>query len=224
VAEAQSNRREAAAGEADRLIPVRADVYVDPPGIAGDVTESSKSGLASERAAAVMEVARVGGEDAFRHLGAAFDDPAQQVRDAAARALFNMSADRASSFKRIMRDASRERRRRIGAAIASSGMAREALNDLTGESGARAYDALLVLSLMAKAGEVQPLVTTIEEHPSTEVRLAIVKLLALSGRQEILSTFRYLATRDSLPVVVRSSIMEAIYEINNQKPLDQPAA
>jgi hypothetical protein len=77
---------------------------------------------------------------------------------------------------------------------------------------------------MAKVGEVQSLVTTIEEHPSTEVRLAIVKLLALSGQQEILSTFRYLATRDSLPVVVRSSIMEAIYEINNQKPLDQPAA
>jgi len=77
-----------------------------------------------------------------------------------------------------------------------------------------------VLSLMAKAGEVQSLVNTIEEHPSTEVRLALVKLLALSGQQEVVSAFRYLATRDKLPIAVRSSIMEAIYQINNPRPFD----
>jgi hypothetical protein len=42
---------------------------------------------------------------------------------------------------------------------------------------------------MAKAGEVQPLVRAIEGHPNNEVRLAVVKLLALSGQKEILPAF-----------------------------------
>lgn len=174
----------------------------------------------NERVASVLRLAGSGSDDAFVKIGAAFDDPAQAVRDAAARSLFNFSADRVASFKRIMQESSQERRRKIGAAIVSSGMATEAINDLTSASGEKAYDALLVLSLMAKAGEVQSLVETIEEHPSTEVRLALVKLLALSGQGEVVSAFRYLATRDQLPIAVRSSIMEAIYQINNPRPFD----
>ena len=174
----------------------------------------------SERAAAVMDLAHLGSEDAFGKIGAAFDDPSQEVRERAARALFNFSADHVASFKRIMQESSVERRRKIGAAIASSGMAMEAIKDLTSQSGTKAYEALLVLSLMAKAGEVESLILAIEEHPSTEVRLALVKLLALSGQQDVLSAFRHLATRDSLPIAVRSSIMEAIYQINNPRPFD----
>lgn len=178
---------------------------------------------ANERSAGVLKLAEVGSDEAFGRIGSAFDDPVQRVRDAAARSLFNISADRVASFKRLMREASPERRRRVGEAIVSSGMASEAINDLSSQSGERAYDALLVLSLVAKSGEVQSLVETIEAHPSTEVRLALVKLLALSGRQEIVQTFRYLATRDSLPIAVRSSIMEAIHQLNNPQPLDLSA-
>ena len=176
--------------------------------------------MANELAAALMDLPPPGSEDAFCKISAAFDHPSQPVRNAAARALFNFSPDRVASFKRIMQESSQERRRKIGAAIASSGMAMEAINDLTSQSGEKAYEALLVLSLMAKAGEVASLILTIEEHPSTEVRLALVKLLALSGQQEALTAFRRLATRDSLPIAVRSSIMEAIYEINNPGSFD----
>ncbi|HEX8775338.1 MAG TPA: HEAT repeat domain-containing protein [Pyrinomonadaceae bacterium] len=174
-----------------------------------------KSEDANERAAGVLDLADIGNDEAYGYIGAAFDDPVAQVRDAAARALFNINEDRAASFKRIMRASTPERRRRIGAAIASSGMAGEAISDISSQSGERAFDALLVLSLMAKAGEVQSLIETIEDHPSTEVRLALVKLLALSGQPDMLKTFRYLATRDSLPIAVRSSIMEAIYQLSN---------
>jgi hypothetical protein len=178
---------------------------------------------ANERAAGVLGLADLGSDEAFRRIGAAFDDPVEQVRDAAARSLFNVSVDRAASFKRLMRESSTERRRRVGAAIFSSGMASEAISDLSNEGGERAYDALLVLSLMARAGEVQFLIETIEEHPDTEVCLAIVKLLALSGQPEILRTFSHLAARDSLPIAVRSSIMEAIYQLNNLKPMNLSA-
>lgn len=175
---------------------------------------------ASERAEAVAHLERLGGDDAFRQISAAFDDPAQDVRNAAARSLYNLNADRAASFTRALREAPPERRRNIGSALASSGLASEAISHLTGESREKTYDAFSLLFLMSKAGEVQPLLRAIEEHPNSEVRLAVVKLLALSGQHEILPAFRRLAVRGSLPTEVRSAVMEAIYQISSQASSD----
>jgi hypothetical protein len=85
-----------------------------------------------------------------------------------------------------------------------------------GEGREKTYDAFSLLFLMSKAGEVQPLMHAVEEHPNNEVRLAVVKLLALSGQQEILPAFRRLAVRGSLPTEVRSAVMEAIYQLSSQ--------
>jgi hypothetical protein len=137
------------------------------------------------------------------------------VRAAAARSLFSLQEDRAEAFTRALRESNPQRRRNIGAAIASSGLAAEAISHLTGESRERTYDAFSLLFLMAKAGEVQPLIRAIESHPDTEVRLAVVKLLALSGQKEILPAFRRLAVRGTLPAEVRSAVMEAIYQISS---------
>ena len=43
--------------------------------------------------------------------------------------------------------------------------------------------------LRPKAGEVRPLMRAIEEHPNTEVRLAVVKLLARSATGQKLSSY-----------------------------------
>jgi len=179
---------------------------------------------AIERASAVEDLARVSGEDSFREISASFDDPAQEVRNAAAHALFNLNADRAASFTRALREAPPERRRKIGSALATSGLANDAIGHLMGESREKTYDAFSLLFLMSKAGEVQPLMKAIEEYPNNEVRLAVVKLLALSGQQEILPAFRRLAVRGSLPTEVRSAVMEAIYQISSQTSSDAPSA
>jgi len=178
----------------------------------------------SERCAAVAALPNLGGEDAFTNISAAFDDAADEVRNTAARALFSFQADRAAAFTRALREAPADRRRKIGAAIASSGLASEAIGNLTGESREKTYDAFSLLFLMSKAGEVQPLLRAIEEHSNIEVRLAVVKLLALSGQHEILPAFRRLAVRGSLPPEVRSSVMEAIYQISSQVTADAPSA
>jgi hypothetical protein len=119
-----------------------------------------------------------------------------------------------------LREGSFERRRRIGTALATSGLAAEAIESLAGEGRDKTYDAFSLLFLMSKAGEVQPLVRAVEEHPDQEVRLAVVRLLALSGQQEILPYFRRLAVRGSLPTEVRSAVMEAVYQISNQLGAD----
>ncbi|HWS87041.1 MAG TPA: HEAT repeat domain-containing protein [Pyrinomonadaceae bacterium] len=171
-----------------------------------------------ERASAIIELSHVDTDEAFQQICAAFDDPSKDVRSAAARALHELRADRAESFTRALREATPERRREIGAAIASSGLAAESISQLTGESRERTYEAFSLLFLMAKAGEVQPLLRAIESHPNNEVRLAVVKLLALSGQKEVLPAFRRLAVRGSLPTEVRSAVMEAIYQISSSQP------
>lgn len=192
----------------------------EPSYVSAELARQLTSSKASERAAAVNDLPRFGGEDAFRHISSAFDDQSAEVRNAAARSLFDWQEDRAAAFTRALREATPERRRKIGSAIATSGLANEAIRNLTGESRDKTYDAFSLLFLMSKAGETQPLMRAIEEHPNIEVRLAVVKLLALSGQPDILPAFRRMAVRGSLPPEVRSAVMEAIYQISSQSPAE----
>jgi HEAT repeat protein len=185
---------------------------------------SSGNQDARARAAAIARLAKHGDEESFQEISNAFDDSSAEVRAAAARALFDFQEDRAAAFTRALRDAPAERRSRIGAAIASSGLANEAIGCLTGESRDKTYDAFSLLFLMSKAGEIQPLMRAIEEHPNTEARLAVIKLLALSGQPDVLPAFRRMAVRGSLPPEVRSAVMEAIYQISSQSGEASPTA
>ncbi len=178
----------------------------------------------TERAAALEELARLGGEESFRLITDAFDDPLTEVRSAAACALHDLQPNRAASFTRALREATPERRRRMGAALANSGLAAQAINNLSGEIREKTYDAFSLLFLMAKAGEFQPLMSAIEDYQNIEVRLAVIKLLALTGRPEVVAAFRRLAVRGSLPSEVRSAVMEAIYQISRQVRETAPSA
>ncbi|MGB8510669.1 MAG: HEAT repeat domain-containing protein, partial [Pyrinomonadaceae bacterium] len=212
---------EAKADDAERSIEPFDELSTVPKAIQQRLTSREPS----DRAAAITELSHVDSGDAFHQICAAFDDEAKEVRGAAARALYELKEDRADSFTRALRESDAERRRNIGAAIASSGLASDAISQLTGESRDKTYEAFSLLFLMAKAGEVQPLIRAIEGHPDNEVRLAVVKLLALSGQKEILPAFRRLAVRGSLPTEVRSAVMEAIYQISSgQQDATTPAA
>ena len=69
----------------------------------------------------------------------------------------------------------------------------DAINSLAGEGRDRTYDAFSILFLMAKAGEVQPLLQTISKHANVQVRLTATKVLALSNQQQVLPALRSLA-------------------------------
>jgi len=188
----------------------------EDPSIVSIMAERLKSADSTERAAALPDLAQLGGDDAYGLIAKSFEDPSAEVRNAAARALYELHRDRAASFTRALREGSPERRRSIGAALAGSGIASDAINSLAGESREKTYEAFSILFLMAKAGEVQSLIHAIENHPNTSVRLAVIKLLAFSNQPEIIAAFRRLAVRGSLPAEVRSAVMEAIHEIGSQ--------
>jgi hypothetical protein len=212
-----------AGGEFAPVSVPESNLVADGGGISPAILRQLSSDKPAERAAAVTELPRLGGEEAFHHLSAAFDDQSVEVRSAAARAMFALQEDRAAAFTRALREGTPERRRNIGSAIASSGLANEAIRNLTGESRDKTYDAFSLLFLMSKAGETQPLMRAIEEHSNIEVRLAVVKLLALSGQPDILPAFRRMAVRGSLPPEVRSAVMEAIYQITSKSPAEAPS-
>nr|MBA2340864.1 hypothetical protein [Pyrinomonadaceae bacterium] len=170
-----------------------------------------------EQQMAVANLGRLNSDDAFQQICLAFDDSSPEVRDAAAQSLYEWSAHTSDAFTRALSEATPERRRRIGASIASSGLANDAINRLTSESHEQTDDAFLLLFLMAQAGETSPLMRAIETHPNNEVRLAAVNLLTLSSHQNILPAFRRLAVRGSLPTEVRYAVMEAIYQISNKQ-------
>ena len=139
-----------------------------------------------KRAAAIAELGRSGSSDAFNLIANSFEDSSPHVRNAAARALRKLEPARTVDlFNRALEEGSAERRRNIGGAIAASGVATEAIESLVSESREETYNSLSILFVMAKSGEVQPLVKAIEEHENDEVRRAVVKLLNLSGQAEV---------------------------------------
>jgi hypothetical protein len=184
--------------------------------LSSDLIARLQSAKSSDRAAALTDLSDISTEESYLLITKSFDDPTVEVRNAAARALYHLHPDLSASFTRALREASPERRRKIGAAIAASGLATNAVNSLAGEGRDRTYDAFSMLFLMAKAGEVQPLMEAIVKHPDHEVRLTAVKLLSLSNQAQILPALRSLAAREKLPADVHKAVMEAIYVLSNQ--------
>jgi hypothetical protein len=181
---------EAPGDAADPEILTPAPLVVQELVTASNNSEAIRSDLLSEdpvkRASALSDLVRLEGKDAYNMIVSGFDDQSAEVRNAAALALLEIDEERPVEwFTRAFEEASAERRQKIGLAIASSGVATEAVNNLSGGTREDTYNALCMLFLMAKTGEVQPLVTAIEDHKDLEVRRAAIRLLTLSGQSEI---------------------------------------
>jgi hypothetical protein len=160
--------------------------HVAPAGIAATIQTYLNSVDPYKRAAAVSELARSDETEAFDLIVKCFDDHSAHVRNAAARALRTLEPSRTVDlFNRALDEGSEERRRNIGGAIAASGLATEAIENLVGDNREDTYNALLILFVMAKAGEVQPLVKAIEDHENVEVCRAVIKLLTLTGQTQL---------------------------------------
>lgn len=173
---------------------------------------------AESRAATITDRKQIGQDDSFDLIIRSLEDPSPEVRNVAVRVFYDLNPDVAASFfNNALMQGSPEERRNIGAALVGSGLADHAVDTLTGESQENAYGAFSLLFLVAKAGEVEPLMRVIEDHPNIQLRLAVIKLLALSGEPRIVTAFFGLAQRSSLPLEVRSAVREAIFQISRER-------
>jgi hypothetical protein len=150
----------------------------------------------------------------FDHIAGLLDDPVAAVREKAVRDLYELDPDRAATLvNEALRDGSPEERRRIGSALADSGLLYEAIDDLMAENHEHCYSAFSLLFLVAKAGVVEPLRSVIENNPSLDLSLAVIRLLASSGEPDVAATLEHLASNGSLPQELRSAAAESINQI-----------
>jgi len=147
----------------------------------------------------------------FEQIAQLLDDPSAEVREKAVRDLYEMDPDQAATLvNNALRDGSPEERRRIGSALADSGLLYEAIDDLMAENHENCYSAFSLLFLVAKAGVVEPLISVIEKNPSLELSLAVIRLLASSGEPKVASTLQHLSSNISLAPELRSAAAEAV--------------
>jgi HEAT repeat protein len=173
---------------------------------------------AERRATALAELARNGGHDSFDQISKALSDGSATVRSAAVRALYEINPELAASFiNRALGDGSLEDRKRIGLALAETGSASEVNDESNQQDPRELYGEFSRLFLLAKAGQVQSLIRVIEEHPNTQLRLAVIKLLSLREEADVVAAFYHLAMRASLSPKIRSAVMEALFKINLRK-------
>lgn len=152
--------------------------------------------------------------DPFGQIAELLDDPSAAVREKAVRDLYEMDPDQAATLVNdALRDGSPEERRRIGSALADSGLLFEAIDDLMAENHESCYGAFSLLFLVAKAGVVEPLSSVIEKHPSLDLSLAVIRLLASSGEPEVASALQRLAANTSLAPELQSAAAEAVVQL-----------
>ena len=147
----------------------------------------------------------------FEQIATLLDDPSAEVRQKAVRDLYEMDPDQAATLVNdALREGSPEERRRIGSALADSGLLYEAIDDLMAANHEHCYSAFSLLFLVAKAGVVEPLIGVIEKNPSLELSLAVIRLLASSGEPEVASTLERLAENTALAPEIRAAAAESM--------------
>jgi len=150
----------------------------------------------------------------FEQIAELLDDPSAEVREKAVRDLYEMDPDQAATLVNdALRDGTPEERRRIGNALADSGLLYEAIDDLMAENHESCYGAFSLLFLVAKAGVVEPLSSVIENHPSLDLSLAVIRLLASSGEPAVASTLERLAANSSLAPELQLAAAEAVTQL-----------
>jgi HEAT repeat protein len=150
----------------------------------------------------------------FDEIAQSLDDPSAEVRQKAVRELYEIDPDQAATLVNdALRAGSPDERRRIGLALADSGLLYEAIDDLMGENHESCYGAFSLLFLVAKAGVVEPLTTVIEKNPSPDLSLAIIRLLASSGEPEVLPALEKLASDVALAPELRAAATEAVAQL-----------
>lgn len=164
------------------------------------------------RALATLNAARTGLNSSFETISESLNDPSTFVRAAGVRALFENSPERATSFiNNLIREGSSDQRHSLATAVIDSGLI-EVLTTADSETP-QFYSYLALLLLLAKAGEVEPLIEIIRNHPDQQLRLGLVKMLAASNANEVSAAFQELLIDPSLTKEIRAVVMETVVQL-----------
>jgi hypothetical protein len=131
-----------------------------------------------------------------------------------------LSFDRADAYVRVIESADDAALREVAQAAIKAGLAAQAISRLNSEDRRQAYEAFSLLTLCAKAGEVHPILDTIECHRDIEVRLTCIRLLGPSLNPELGEQLARIASNGGVPERVRRAIIETMGSAATREPAE----
>jgi HEAT repeat protein len=170
----------------------------------------------SVRAAAVAGLGNIDHESVFAPVLISLADDTREVRAAAARSLSSLHFDRAEAYARVMKTADLKTLQTFAQACVKTGIAAQAVDRLASEDRRHAQEAFALFSVLAKAGEVQPILEIIQTHPDVQVKLAAVRVLSVAGSSDAARKLRELVATEGMPEDVRTSILELLYKFDKE--------
>jgi len=170
----------------------------------------------SVRSAAVTALGSIDHESVFAPVLIALADETREVRAAAARTLSSLHFDRGAAYARMMENADENTLKEFAQACVKTGIVSQAVDRLASEDRRQAQEAFSLFSVLAKAGEIEPILDVIENHKELPVRLTAVRVLSSAGRPEVAPRLRELVAVEGLTEEVRTSVLEVLYKLDNQ--------
>jgi HEAT repeat protein len=172
------------------------------------------------RSAAVTSLGLIDHESVFVHVAVALADEAREVRAAAARSVSRLSFDRADAYVRVIESTDEQTLREVAQACVKAGLAAQAISRLASEDRRQAYEAVALLSLVAKAGEAEPILETIECNRDIEVRVTCIRLLDLASQPQLRERLLRIAENGGVPEKVRRTIVETVERAGQLQPVE----
>jgi len=171
---------------------------------------------ASVRSVAVASLGAIDHESVFATVLIACADETREVRAAAARTLSSLHFDRGDAYARVAEHNNEQTLRAVAKACINNGIVEHGIDRLTSEDRRQAFEAFSLCSLLAKAGEIEPLTNAIQHHQDQRVRAAAVRVLSFAGRPDAGPKLRELVAGEGLSEDLRTSLLEVLYKLDKE--------
>ncbi len=169
---------------------------------------------ANLRSDAVSALADIDHSSVFESVLLACADPTREVRAAAARALFRLSADRAEAWTRIAECGDEYRIVQAARAAIESELVDRSIDRLVHDDEKQAYEAFALVALLIAAGETKEIFEVMENQRNTSVKLAILHCLKVVQDERTLSDLYAYIERNSLPEDLSNAANDVIKSFN----------
>lgn len=172
------------------------------------------------RSIAISTLGIINHESVFPAVLIGMADDAREVRASAARSLNRLSFDRADAYVRVIETSDQETVSNVAKACLQAGIVSQNLDRLANSDHRQAYETFSLICLLSKANLNESVLSAISVHPNIDVRLKIVHLLARTGHPATVNQLRELAVTDGMGEEVKTALLEAIYKLEQAKPME----
>ena len=167
----------------------------------------------SLRSKAVSVLAEFDHESVFETILLAGADPTREVRAAAARSLSRVSFYSADAWARIAESGEEGRMRQAARAATEGGFVERSFERLVHPDQKYAYEAFVLLALLIRAGEVEPIFEALKNNSNSDVKSALLHLIRVVKNHNALDGLYSLLEENKLSPEFKKQVDKTVEEI-----------